>query len=349
VAIGVSALRNNVTGNFNTAVGHDALVANQVSGNTAVGFRAAYSNTTGESNTAVGYAALLANDAGSDNTAIGNGALYSNTGGINNVANGFQALYSNADGGNNTANGGGALGSNTTGSQNTADGLLALGLNSTGSNNVAIGYLAGYGVTGSGNVCIGEGVDGAAGENDTTRIRNVYDSVATGRAVYVDSDNKIGTLSSSRRYKEQIKPMDNASESLFVLQPVTFRYKKEIDPARALSFGLIAEDVARIDPDLIIRDEKGKPQTVRYEAVNAMLLNEFLKEHRKVEEQQVAITELKATVAQQHRDSERIAARQQNEIQALTAQLKEQAAQIQNVSAHIEMNRPAPRLAAHGK
>jgi hypothetical protein len=190
--------------------------------------------------------------------------------------------------------------------------------------------LAGYHLTsGSGNVCIGQGVFGDAGESNTTRIANVYDSVAFGRAVYVNSGNKIGTLSSSRRYKEEIKPMDKTSETVFALKPVTFRYKKEVDPARALSFGLIAEDVAEISPELITRDEKGNPQTVRYEAVNAMLLNEFLKEHHTVQE-------LQGRIGDQEKCFESKLADQQKQIEALTAGL-------QNVSAQLELNKPAPQ------
>jgi Chaperone of endosialidase len=192
--------------------------------------------------------------------------------------------------------------------------------------NTAIGSLAGFNLTsGTGNVCIGQGIAGVAGESDTTRIRNIYSSVANARAVYVNSDNKIGTLSSSGRYKEQIKPMDKASETLFALNPVTFRYKKEIDPAQAFSFGLIAEEVAEVNPELITRDEEGRPQTVRYEAVNAMLLNEFLKEHRTVQQHGVTIAELK------------------KEIACLTATVKEQAAQIQKVSAQLEASKSAPQ------
>jgi Chaperone of endosialidase len=178
-------------------------------------------------------------------------------------------------------------------------------------------------------VCIGVNVNGVAGESNTTRIKNIFSSVASQRAVFVNSDNKVGTLASSRRYKEEIKPMEKASETLFALKPVTFRYKKEVDSAQALSFGLIAEDVAKVDSDLITRDEEGKPETVRYEAVNAMLLNEFLKEHRKLEELK---SDFQATVAQQ-----------QKEIQALTATVKEQAAQIQKVSDKVELTKPAPR------
>jgi hypothetical protein len=178
--------------------------------------------------------------------------------------------------------------------------------------------------TGSGNVCIGNGVSGVAGESNVTRIRNIYASVASGRAVYINSDNKIGTLSSSRRYKEEIRPMDKASEALFALKPVSFRYKKEVDAERSLSFGLIAEDVAEVSPELITRDEKDNPQTVRYEAVNAMLLNEFLKEHRTVKERGATI------------------ARLQKQIETLTASL-------QKVSAQLELNKPKPQVAENNQ
>jgi len=191
-----------------------------------------------------------------------------------------------------------------------------------------MGGSAGYNLTtGDGNVCIGAGIFGVAGESNTTRISNIYASVANGRAVYVNSDDKIGTLSSSRRYKEEIKPMNKSSEALFALKPVSFRYKKEVDPTRALSFGLIAEEAAQISPDLITCDKDGKPETVRYEAVNAMLLNEFLKAHRKIEQQETTIAELKQGM------------------EALTARLNDQAAQIQKVSAQLQINRPAPRTA----
>ena len=167
--------------------------------------------------------------------------------------------------------------------------------------------------------------EAAGTENNTTYIQNVFASVATARQVYVNSTNKIGTLVSSRRYKEDIKPMDKTSEVLYRLNPVTFRYKKEIDPASALSFGLIAEEVAASSPDLITRDQDGKPETVRYDQVNAMLLNEFLKEHRQNERQEATIAELK------------------NEIACLVTTVKEQAAQIQKVSAQVEMSKFPPQ------
>jgi hypothetical protein len=307
-AVGVNALVNNITGEWNTAVGQGALAANNGFTNTATGFAALKGNTNGSGNTAVGFEALKFNSTNADgNTAVGFEALALNTTGRFNTANGFDALFFNETGGNNTAIGDGALFVNQAGNANTA-----------------IGDSAGASISGSGNVAIGEGVFGVFGANNTTWIRNVYTSIANGRAVYVDADNKIGTLSSSRRFKEEIKPMDKASERLFALKPVTFRYKQDADPTRALSFGLIAEDVAKVDPDLITLDQERKPETVRYEAVNAMLLNEFLKEHRKNEEQQATI------------------ARLQKQIEALTAGL-------QKVSAQVEMNRTAPQMVGNNR
>ena len=140
--------------------------------------------------------------------------------------------------------------------------------------------------------------------------------------------------------QEEIHGIGDASEALFALHPVTFRYKKKIDPLRALSFGLIAEEVAEVNSALVTLDKEGKPETVRYEAVNAMLLNEFLKEHRKVEQQEASITQLKSTVAKQ----EATIAQQQRGMDAVTERLNEQAAQIQKVSAQLEASKPAPQM-----
>ena len=321
-ANGFQVLFNNTTGESNTAIGSQALFYNTEGvNNTATEIMALAGNTSGINNTANGWGALNGNTTGARNTAVGVNALLNNNANEN-TAVGFDALQSNTTGDQNMAIGRAALQSNITGSANTAVGWAAL-INTTGGANTALGAGAGQNITGNGNVCIG--LSGDAGVDNTTWIRNLYDSVATARQVYVTEDNKIGTLSSSRRYKEEIKPMDTASETLFALKPVTFRYKKEIDRSRALSFGLIAEEVANISPDLITRDEEGQPQTVRYEAINAMLLNEFLKEHRNVEQLK---NDFQAKLAQQ-----------QKEIETLTAQLKEQAAQIQKVSAHIEISK----------
>ena len=331
--------------NLNTAEGENALFSLTTGiGNTAVGGYSLFSDTDGSFNTALGAGTLLFNVGdntgfGSRNTAIGAVTLLNNTTGYSNTAVGSQALLSNTTGGSNTAVGSSALSSNTeagantaighsallgnTGGSNTAVGYFALDNNETGNANTAIGSTAGGLITGSGNVCIGEGVSGDPAVNGTTWIRNVYASVATTRAVYVNSDNKIGTLSSSRRYKEGIKPMNKASEALFALKPVTFRYKKEIDRSQVRSFGLIAEEVAGVSPDLITRDEQGKLQTVRYEAVNAMLLNEFLKEHKAFVEEQRKVQEQGVSIA-----------RLEQQIEALTAGL-------QKLSAQIELTKPA--------
>jgi Chaperone of endosialidase len=314
----------------NTAEGQNALLSLNVNAginNTAVGFFSLKSNVEGQFNTAVGAGTLFSNTA-HGNTAIGGAALFSNTTATYNTAVGLLALFSHTGGGFNTAIGHNALLSNTGSFGNTAVGASAL-QNATSGGNTAIGRSAGRDIIGFGNVCIGEGVFGNAGDNDTTRIRNVYSSTATARVVYVNSDNKIGTLSSTRRVKEDIRPMNGASEAVRALKPVTFRYKKEIDPTRSPQFGLIAEQVAEVDPALVTRNTEGKPETVRYEAVNAMLLNEFLKEHRKVEEQQATIAELKKAIAH------------------LAARDKEQDAKIQKVSAQIEMSRPARQLASN--
>ena len=341
-ANGNYALRMNKTGNYNTANGYDALFSNTTGANntangalalnhntsgvnnTASGVDALLSNTTGYNNTANGNDALSHNTTGNFNTANGVDALFSNTTGANNTANGIDALSNNATGFQNTANGVQALYTNTTGNSNTAEGFKAL-LNNTGSNDIGLGYNAGKSLTtGSGNVCIGAQVLGVAGESNTTRIGNVYSSVASARAVYVNADNKIGTLASSRRFKDEIKPMDKASETILALKPVTFRYKAEFDPGRTPMFGLVAEEVEQVNPDLVTRDADGKPYTVRYEAVNAMLLNEFLKEHDKVQA-------LEAT-----------AIHQQKQIEALTAGL-------QKVSAQIEASKPATQMATNNQ
>jgi len=338
-ANGSLALFYNTTGTQNVAVGWHALESNVIGNyNTAIGFRSLTLNTA-DNNTATGINTLIFNTLGTRNTADGGNALQSNTLGVNNTADGFNALFNNTTGNGNTANGANALFNNTTGGDNTANGAYALHSNTTGNNNVALGFSAGYSLTtGDGNVCIGQDVVGVAGESNTTRISNIYSSVANGRQVYVNSDNKIGTLSSSRRYKEQIKPMDKASEAIFWLKPVTFRYKKEVDPTHCLGSGLIAEEVAEVNPDLVTCDAEGKPETVRYEAVNAMLLNEFLKEHRKNEEQQATIATLKSTGAKQ----EATIARQQKQIEALTTGL-------QKLSAQLELSKPAPQTALNNE
>jgi uncharacterized coiled-coil protein SlyX len=323
----------------NTAEGDDALFSLTTGGgNTAIGFDALYLNTTGSYNSAIGWGALYSNTTGSYNTANGGEALFSNTTGNNNTAAGFIALYSNTTGDENTANGVEALYSNTTGHDNTADGVNALKNNTTGSNNIAVGINAGQNLSiGDNNIDIGNvGVGGEAntiriGTQETqtkTFIAGINGAAVMGTAVKVSATGQLGTAPSSARFKEEIRPMGKGREAILALKPVSFRYKKEIDFERTPQFGLVAEDVERVNPNLVDRDRKGKPYSVRYDAVNAMLLNEFLKEHGRVQE-------LQATVTQQEKRME-----------VLTAQLKEQAAQIQKVSAQLEITRPILRMAA---
>ncbi len=259
------------------------------------------------------------------------------------AAAGFQALESNDTGNFNTASGQGALTNNTFGSNNAALGQNALVSNTTGSSNVAIGSHAGSNLTtGSNNIDIGNpGIAteagiiriGTVGTQTATFIAGISVSAIAGGAVVVNNKGRLGVASSSQRFKDEIKPMEKASEAVLALRPVTFRYKPEVDPERAPQFGLVAEDVEKVNPDLVARDEQGKPYTVRYEAVNAMLLNEFLKEHRKVEEQASTNQQQQATIAEL-----------KSQLLALSATVKEQAAQIQKVSAQMSMTRLAPRL-----
>ena len=267
---------------------------------------------------------------GLENTAIGFDALNANTEGNFNTASGVAALLSNT-GDKNTASGNAALQNNTAGSGNTADGQAAL-FNNTGDNNIALGKDAGRNLTtGKNNIDIFD--QGVAGEANTIRIGTQGTQTAifvagivggTGTPVLVNADGKLSTTSSSARFKDEIKPMGTASEAILALKPVTFCYKKEIDAERTPQFGLVAEDVERVNPDLVVRDAAGKVYSVRYEAVNAMLLNEFLKEHKTVQEQGAMI------------------ARQQKQIEALTAGL-------QKVSAQLELIKAAPQTVVNNQ
>jgi hypothetical protein len=327
-AVGWFSLKSVTTGSFNTGVGAGTLVLNSGDQNTATGAAALLLNTTGSRNTAHGALALLNNTIGNENTAVGDSALQSNTTGGQNTAIGFNTLSSNSTGEGNTATGFGALFNNT-----------------TGGNNIALGYNAGALLTtGNGNIDIGN--IGAADESNTMRIgasqtrtfiagiRGRTTGIADAVPVLIDSNGQLGTASSSRRYKREIRPMDSTSEAILALKPVTFHYKS--DSKDTAQFGLIAEEVAQVNPDLIVRDENGEIYTVRYDAVNAMLLNEFLKEHRKVEEQTRKLQEQEATIAELKKDVRATVAHQQKQIQALTAGL-------QKVSMQVEMSRPAPR------
>jgi hypothetical protein len=352
-AVGFASLKSNTVGTLNTAIGINALSLNTTGiNNTANGGNALYSNTTGYQNTANGVYTLFHNTSGITNTATGAFALGGNTTGSANTAVGQGALLYNTIGGGNTAIGQLAAISNITGNNNTAVGQGAMfqtgGVNSNtavgagalyaagGDFNTALGVNAGYVVSGSYNIFIGAGVVGPSPfqESNTIHIGDNLpadpgasacfiggingQTTTSGTAVFINSSGKLGTITSSARFKKDIKPMDSTSEVILSLRPVTFHYRS--DTTNTPQFGLVAEEVARMDPALVLTDKEGKPYTVRYEAVNAMLLNEFLKEHRKNEEQEATI------------------ARQQKQIDALTAGL-------QKVSAQLEASRSAPQVA----
>jgi len=319
-AIGWLSLESLTTGSFNTGVGAGTLALNNGEQNTATGAGALLFHATGNGNTANGAFALFRDVSGQLNTATGAGALFTVNNGFNgsfNTADGAGALGSNM-GGDNTAVGATALSNNTTGNDNTAVGLSALPNNDTGSNNIALGATAGQSVTTASHT-ISIGVQGSNTDNSCFIGQIFNASSPGGSAVFIDANNKLGTVTSSRRFKEEIKPMDKASDALFALKPVCFRYKKEIDPVGIPQLGLVAEDVAKVNPDLVVRDTEGKPYTVRYDQVNAMLLNEFLKEHQTVQQQGATI------------------ARLEKQIDALTAGL-------QKVSAQLEGRKPAPQV-----
>ena len=354
-ANGFEALLNNTTGSANTAIGHNVLQSNTTGvHNTGIGGGVLASNTTGSENTASGRHALQSNVSGNFNTATGGGALSSNTTGSNNTTSGYQALGRNLNGFDNAADGYQALGNNTTGYWNTASGYQALGNNSSGHWNTADGFQAlGNNTTGFGNIALGlhaggnlttgnNNIDignvGVAAESSTIRvgtvgtqtkafIAGIHGVGVTGTAVVVSSSGQLGVAPSSQRFKADIKPMDKASEAILALKPVTFRYKREIDPEGIPQFGLVAEEVEKVNPDLVARDANGEVYTVRYEAVNAMLLNEFLKQRNEFLKEQRTVQE------------------QRKEISALRSELREQRALIQKVNDKVELNRPATQMA----
>ena len=339
-ANGNQALFSNTTGHENTANGNIAL-ANNTTGiwNTATGLAALHNNTTGIENTGVGATALYGNTTGGANTAVGFSAGFSGGGG-GNTAVGVQALFSTTGGGN-TAVGIGALFSPHTGNNNTAIGSGALYNAYIGDDNIALGNGAGSNLrTGDNNIYVYDpGMEkesntiriGTAGTQTATFIAGITGTAVTGAAVVVDANGQLGVAPSSERFKDEIKPMNKASEAIVALKPVTFRYKKEIDAEHTLRFGLVAEEVAKVNPDLVARDKNGEIYTVRYEAVNAMLLNEFLREHRKNEEQEATITQLK-------KELQATAAHQQKQIESLTTGLRK-------VNARLETSRPAQQVA----
>jgi hypothetical protein len=355
-ALGLYSLLSLSDEKFNTGVGAGTLLANIADQNTATGAGALLSNTTGASNTANGAFALFSNTTGTVNTGVGDSALLNNTTGNFNTAVGDLALFNNTDGEENTAVGNAALANNppgnfntavgsiallnTTGGQNTGCGRATLANNTTGSGNTAVGDTALFGSTGSGNTALGHNAGGSvttasnvicigttgANVDNSCFIGNIYFNVqpivgTDPDSVTITSSGRLGRGNvSSRRYKHDIKPMEKTSEALYALKPVSFRYNKEYDATQTLAYGLIAEEVAEVYPDLVGRNPEGQPESVRYQQINAMLLNEFLKEHRKVQEQQ-------------------------KEIDTLRAELKEQRDLIQKVSDRLEMTeKPAELL-----
>jgi len=323
VATGFSTLFSNTSGSQNTGNGYRALAFNNGNDNTATGFNALYNNRTGNENTAIGSGALLNNQVSNGNTAIGFQALHDNTSSFN-TAIGNQALYNNYAGYGNTAVGNQAIFQTAIGYYNTAMGDSALHNNVYGTDNTTIGWYAGYNITGDGNICIGSGVYGVAGESGAIRIggysgynacyiNGIYGQgvdPGTSQPAYVSESGKLGTVVSSQRFKRDIKPMDKISDAILALKPVTFHYLS--DAKNTPCFGLIAEEVAKVNPALVLPDKEGKPYTVRYDAVNAMLLNEFLKEHATVQELKKEIATLKAG--------------------------------LQKVSAQLEASKPAPQV-----
>jgi hypothetical protein len=328
-ALGIDALANNTTGTDNTAIGNDALTA----------------NTTGPGNTAVGAQALALNTTGSYNMATGFDALQFNTTGSNNTAAGNWALFDNSTGGFNAATGTAALNFNTTGSQDTATGFEALVYNTTGDSNIGIGYRAGFNnTTGSNNIYIGSGGGasdsgaiyiGTPGTQTSFHAAGVYsDGISSGIPVFINNDGQLGTVNSSIRYKEDVHDMADASSALFRLRPVTYRYKQAYnDGSKPIDYGLIAEEVAEVYPDLVVRNADGQIQTVQYQKLTPMLLNEVQKQHRLLDRMGKTMEQQQATMAQQ-----------QQTIQLLKTQHSETVQVLEKRLAALEAAQPSARL-----
>ena len=328
-AIGTGALQFNTIGRWNTATGVDALGDNTEGNfNTASGVNALWHNTTGNDNTATGTNSLWANTSGSANTATGRGALFANTTANANVATGFLSMHLNTVGYSNTASGNRSLYSNIDGYNNTVSGFQALSANIDGHDNTVIGTWARANATsGSGNLILGAfaGINdnglgsnniivahtGVLNDNDTTRIGELQtrafiagvQGVTTGIndavGVVIDSNGQLGTVSSSRRYKEDINDMGSSSNRLLQLHPVTFRYKDSYkNGEQPLDYGLIAEEVAEVFPELVVFNDENQPETVKYRLLSSLLLNELQKQHARLGGQIAEISELKNQVAE---------------------------------------------------
>ena len=336
----------------NTAEGQDALLSLTTGvNNTAVGWFSLKSNRNGQLNTAVGAGTLFSMVHASRNTAVGGAALFSNTVASDNTAVGDWALPINTTGNANVAIGSLTAYSNFTGGGNTAVGEQALFDNQSGNYNIALGYAAGTRTTGSSNILIGN--IGVEGESHTIRIggdvfgygpqtaafiAGISGTAVVGDAVVVDGNGQLGTVASSARFKKNIKPMDKTSEAILALKPVSFQYRS--DSKGTPQFGLIAEEVAKVNSDLVVRNRNGEIYSVRYDQVHAMLLNEFLKEHRTVQDLKSTVAKQEATIAQQQTSFQSKLAEQQKQIDALTAGL-------QKVSAQLELDQREPKTVSN--
>ncbi len=294
-AAGGVALLNNTSGSSNTAMGDMTLRENLTgNGNTAIGRYALVLNADGNFNTAIGYSALLYTSTGNGNTAIGTEALrYNTTGAGLQTAVGYRAAFNNFNQ-ENTAIGANALYTSVTGRNNVAIGSYSLFFSVSGDDNIALGRRAGYNLGGGSarNILIGN--EGPAGvESDTIRIgdaqtatflagvRGATTGVADAMTVMVDSNGQLGTIDSSRRYKEEIRDMAQVSDPVLDLRPVTFRYQRAFaDGDKPIQFGLVAEEVAEIFPELVVYDDQGRPESVKYHLLSVLLLNELQEERR---------------------------------------------------------------------
>jgi hypothetical protein len=316
-AFGESALQNNIYGTWNVAVGTDALFENTGSNNTATGYLALYGLGNGNDNTAVGTAAMMGaigESEGSDNTAIGTFALTSFTSASYNAAVGQNSLYSTTTGSSNAAFGYGAMTHNISGNSNVAVGVDALKNSTAGSNNIAVGNAAGSSLESSNNIDIGhigEGSDagviriGTPATQTATYIAGIENSKVTGSAVYITSKGQLGVLASSERYKTAIQPIGSNTEKLRQLRPVSFHLKT--DPDGAVQYGLIAEEVAKVYPELVTRDDTGKIQGVRYDELAPMLLNEVQKQAAEISDLKKLVVEMQAGVLKLQAKDELIA------------------------------------------
>ncbi len=359
-AIGFGELLKNTTGSYNSAIGYGALFSNTSgSYNTANGHNGLTNNTTGSYNTANGDQALNGNTTGYFNTANGYAALFNNTSGYYNTANGDQALFYNSIGSYNTAYGANSLANNTAGFYNTAHGNQALNF-STGNNNIGLGHQAGYNLTtGSNNVDIAN--QGVAGESGVIRIgtsgtqtstfiagiNGVTASGGIGVQVFINSNGQLGTLTSSRRFKRDINNLGSLSDRLLKLRPVSFRYKQATEQGEhPLQYGLIAEEVAKVFPELVQYDKEGKPFTVYYHLLTPLMLSELQHEHAKNQQQQAELVSEKTQLASLRSDNQ-LLRQQLTTLQAQQEQmLKAVSTRLNELERAVQVNGKAPQAPA---